>query len=211
MEAVQTLFKQGMFEKFGLSNFTKDQVVEYYNYAESRGYILPTVYQCSYSIAVRLNETELFPTLRKLGIAIQTYSPMAGGFLAKTPEYIEQGKGNWDPNTPFGKVFRDLYLKPSYMNLLREFDTISRKSGISRSGLAHRWVRYHSALVPELGDEMLLGSVTAEQLEETLAELKNGPLPRWVVTRIDEIWEGVKADSPVNNLASYRKLIQGAI
>jgi aflatoxin B1 aldehyde reductase len=207
MEAIQTLYNQGIFEQFGLSNFTKEQVVEYYNYAKSRDYILPTVYQCSYSIAVRRNETELFPTLRELGISIQAYSPMAGGLLAKTPEYIKEGKGNWDPTTLFGKLFRDLYNKPSYMNLLREFGALSQSSGISRSGLAYRWVRYHSAL--EQGDEMILGSVTAEQLEQALGELNNGPLPKWVVQRIDELWDGIRDDSPANNLQSIRKIIQG--
>ncbi|KAL8983822.1 MAG: hypothetical protein Q9177_004871 [Variospora cf. flavescens] len=208
IEAIQTLYKQGMFEKLGLSNFTKEQVIEYHDYAKSKGYVLPTVYQCSYSIVVRLNETGLFPTLRKLGISIQAYSPMAGGLLAKTPEYIELGKGNWDPNTLYGKLFRDLYYKPSYMNLLNDFGSLSEKSGISRAGLAYRWVRYHSQLTPDLGDEMILGSVTAEQLEQALAELNSGPLPQLVVKRIDELWEGVRDDSPTNNLASIRKVIQ---
>jgi len=211
MASIQSLYAQGMFEKFGLSNFTKEQVIEYHSYAKSNGCVLPTVYQCSYSIAVRLNETELFPTLRELGISIQAYSPMAGGLLAKTPEYIELGKGNWDPNTRSGKLFRDLYFKPSYMNLLNEFGNLSDKSAVSRSGLAYRWVRYHSKLAPDFGDEMILGSVTAEQLEEALAELNNGPLPSWVVERIDELWEGVKGVSPSNNLASIRKVVEGKI
>ncbi len=208
MEAIQTLFLQGMFEKFGLSNFTKEQVIEYYDYAKSNGYVLPTVYQCSYSIAVRRNETELFPTLRKLGISIQAYSPMTGGLLSKTSDYIKQGRGNWDSNTFLGKLFRDLYYKPSYMNMLDEFGSLSEKSGVSRSGLAYRWVRYHSQLAADFGDEMILGSVTAEQLEQALAELDNGPLPRWIVERIDELWEGIRDDSPMNNLASARKIIQ---
>lgn len=164
MESIQTLYKQGMFENFGLSTFTPEQVIEFHDYAKSKGYVLQTVYQSSYSIAVRLNEELLFPTLRKLGISIQAYSPMAGGLLAKTPEYIEQGKGNWDPNTPAGKIFRDLYYKPSYLKMLEEFAKLSEKSGVSRTGLAYRWVRYHSVLKAELGDEMILGSVTAAQL-----------------------------------------------
>ena len=211
MEAIQTLYVRGMFQKFGLSNFTKEQVVEYYDYAKSHGFVLPTVYQCSYSIAVRRNETDLFPTLRKLGISIQAYSPMAGGLLAKTPEYIKLGKGNWDPNTPYGKLFRDLYYKQSYMDMLDGFGELAQTSGISRAGLAYRWVCYHSKLAPESGDEMLLGSVTAEQLEQALAELNNGPLPRWVVERIDELWEGIKDDSPTNNLASIRKVVEGKL
>lgn len=209
MESVQTLYKQGVFEKFGVSNFLPEQVVEFYNYAKAKGYVLPTVYQSSYSIAVRLNEDRLFPTLRKLGISIQAYSPMAGGLLAKTPDYIEQGKGNWDPDSIPGKIFRSLYYKPSYLKMLEEFGQLSEKSGVSRTGLAYRWVRYHSALKVNFGDEMILGSTTASQLEEALAELELGPLEPWVVAQIEDLWQLIKDDAPVDNLKSVRKVLLG--
>ncbi|RFU81713.1 aflatoxin b1 aldehyde reductase member 3 [Trichoderma arundinaceum] len=209
MEAIQTLYKQETFEAFGVSNFTPEQVIEFYNYAKSKGYVLPTIYQSSYSLAVRQNETRLFPTLRKLGISIQAYSPMAGGLLSKTPEYIEQGKGNWDPNTPSGKIFRDLYYKPSYLKMLEEFGKLSEESGVSRSGLAYRWVRYHSALKAELGDEMILGSVTAQQLEEAVTELDKGPLDAALVEKLESLWQLIKDDAPIDNLISVRKVVRG--
>ncbi|KKP05589.1 aflatoxin B1 aldehyde reductase member 3 [Trichoderma harzianum] len=210
MEAIQTLYKQGAFETFGVSNFTPEQVIEFYNYAKSKGYILPTVYQSSYSLAVRQNETRLFPTLRKLDISIQAYSPMAGGLLSKTPEYIEAGKGNWDPNTITGKVFRDLYYKPSYLKMLEEFGKLSAETGISRSGLAYRWVRYHSALKSELGDQMILGSVNAQQLEEAMGELNKGPLEAETVEKLESLWQLIKDDAPIDNLISVRKVVRGS-
>ncbi|KAL6852090.1 NADP-dependent oxidoreductase domain-containing protein [Trichoderma novae-zelandiae] len=210
MEAIQTLYKQGAFEAFGVSNFTPEQVIEFYDYAKSKGYVLPTVYQSSYSLAVRQNETRLFPTLRKLGISIQAYSPMAGGLLSKTPEYIESGKGNWDPSSLTGKIFRDLYYKPSYLKMLEDFGNLSEEIGISRSGLAYRWVRYHSALKSEVGDAMILGSVTAQQLEEALAELNKGPLDATAVEKLDGLWQLIKDDAPVDNLSSVRKVVRGA-
>ncbi|KAH0489783.1 hypothetical protein TgHK011_001281 [Trichoderma gracile] len=210
MEAIQTLYKQGAFEAFGVSNFTPEQVIEFYDYAKSKGYVLPSVYQSSYSLAVRENETRLFPTLRKLGISIQAYSPMAGGLLSKTREYIESGQGNWDPNTLTGKIFRDLYYKPSYLKMLEEFATLSQETGLSRSSLAYRWVRYHSALKPEHGDSMILGSVTAQQLEEALVELNKGPLEAAVVEKLDSYWQLIKDDAPVDNLISVRKVVRGA-
>jgi aflatoxin B1 aldehyde reductase len=211
MAAVQTLYEKGKIEKFGLSNFTKEQVLDYYNYAKSKEYILPTIYQCSYSIAVRLNETRLFPTLRKLGMSIQAYSPMAAGFLAKTPEYIEQGKGSWDPETPTGQVYRDMYFKPSYMKMLADFGKLSKDSGISRSGLAYRWVRYHSALKGGLGDEIILGAASAEQLKDTLVELEKGPLDSWIVEKIDGFWQLIQDEAPIDNLKSVRKVFRSLL
>lgn len=170
--------------------------------------VLPTVYQSSYSLAVRLNEKRLFPTLRELGISIQAYSPMAGGFLAKTPADIEAGRGSWDPATPVGTVYRHLFYKPSYMKMLDEYKKLCEKSSLSRAGLAYRWVRYHSALKGELGDEMIIGAATAEQLEETVLELEKGPLEEWVVKRIDELWAMVEKDAPVDNLEAMTKLMK---
>ncbi|KAF7547345.1 hypothetical protein G7Z17_g7793 [Cylindrodendrum hubeiense] len=207
MESIQALYQQGLFTQFGLSNFNEEQVLECYNCAKSKGYILPTVYQSSYSLATRLNETILFPTLRDLGFQIQAYSPMAAGLLAKTPEYIHEGKGSWDPSTVMGKMYRDLFYKPSYMEMLEEFGKLSDKSGVSRSGLAYRWVRYHSALKGNLGDEMILGAASAAQLEESLMELEKGPLENWVVERIDELWDIVKEDAPRDNMKSARKFL----
>lgn len=43
---------------------------------------------------------------------------MAGGFLSKTPGDIDEGKGNWDPETISGKIFRNLYYKPSCLKSL---------------------------------------------------------------------------------------------
>lgn len=206
MEAIQTLYVQGKFERFGISNFTREQVLSIYDVAKSKGYVLPTVFQCSYSIAARHHEAELFPLLRNLGFSIQAYSPMASGFLAKTPEYIESGQGIWNPDLPIGKFNRDLFYKPSYMKMLGEFGALSEKSGISRVGLAYRWVRHHSILKNETGDEMIIGASTSDQLANTMVELEGGPLEPWIVQRIEELWELIKGEDPVDNLKSSRKI-----
>jgi aflatoxin B1 aldehyde reductase len=191
-----------------VSNFTKEQVLEFHAYANSKGFVLPTVYQSSYSSVVRLNEERLFPTLRELGISIQAYSPMAGGLLVKTPEFIEEGQGSWNPASPSGMIFRHNYYKPEYMTMLREFGTLSEKSKVSRLGLAYRWVRYHSFLDGSLGDEMIIGGTSAKQLEEAILELEKGPLEPWVVQRIGELWEMVKAVAPVDNLEAVRGMFR---
>ena len=209
MDDVQALYAKGRFDRFGVSNFTQEQFLGLYNYAKSKGYVLPTVYQASYSLAVRRNETTLFPTLRELGVALQAYSPMAAGLLAKSPAYIEQGKGSWDPNTSSGQLYRDMYYKPSYMTMLQELEKISIMSGISRSGLAYRWIRYHSVLQGKLGDEMIIGAANAEQLQDTLIELEKGPLEPSVVERIDDLWQIIKEDAPVDNFEAFRNVFRG--
>ena len=210
MEVIQKIYLRGHFEEFGLSNFTREQTLEIYNYAKSKGYVLPTRYQAGYSLADRLSESELFPTLRDLGISLQAYSPMSMGFLAKTPEYIEQGLGMWDPNDSFGRQLLDSWYHPEFMELLRHLERLSEDTGLSRASLAYRWVRYHSALNGELGDEMIVGGTDAGQVEDALDLLREGPLEEDVVQRIDALWEIVKPIAKLNHVDSARKMWSGS-
>lgn len=209
VEAIQKLYLDGRFEKFGISNFNREQTLEVYNYAKERGYILPSVYQAGYNLAARLNETELFPTLRELGFALQAYSPMAMGFLAKTPEYIEQGLGSWNPNEPTGQQLRGMFYRPEYLKLLEGFGRLSEESGVTRVGLGYRWVRYHSALRGDLGDEMIIGVASAEQVEESLEVLHQGPLEDWIVKRIDVLSDIVKGIAKLDHVDTARKVYAG--
>lgn len=187
---------------------TPEQVREHYDYAKSKGFVLPTVYQASYSAAVRGIEDTLIPTLRELGIRIQAYSPLATGFLSKTVEQIEKGEGErWDPTNFNGVVARSLFYKPSYMKMLTEFGKLSQESGIPKAGLAYRWVRYHSALRGDLGDEMIVGANSAKQFREAIEEIEKGPLEQSVANRISGLWELVKNDAQINNLAAVREAV----
>lgn len=209
--AIQTLYKEGRFDKFGVSNFTREQFLNFYNYGKEHNYVLPTIFQASYSPAVRGNETLLFPTLRDLSVSIQAYSPMAGGFLARTSDELKNpaAGGKWDPATTVGKFYRALFYKPSYLEFLDEWSKLVEESGVSRVGLAYRWTRYHSALSGELGDEMLIGAGSAGQFEETLKEIEKGHLEKWVADRIDGLWNGIKGDAEVDNLRAFREVFGG--
>lgn len=209
MDAIQQFYLGGHFEEFGLSNFTREQTMEIYDYAKSKGYVLPTRYQGGYSLADRLSETELFPTLRKLGISLQAYSPMSMGFLAKTPEYIEKGLGMWTRDNFFGRQLQASWNHPEFMELLRQFEKLSSETGLSRANLAYRWVRYHSALDGELGDEMIVGATDAAQVEDALALLAQGPLDPAIVRRIDDMWEVVKPIAKLNHVDTARKMWPG--
>lgn len=204
MEAIQKLYLEGYFERFGLSNFKTKQVLEIHEIAKERGYITPSVFQSGYSAAERANEEDLFPTLRRLGYSIQAYSPMAAGLLAKTPADIAAGKGNFDPKTVGGQIYLPMFNKPSYMQMLEEFGKLSEDSGISRTGLAYRWVRHHSFLKAELGDEMIIGGTTAEQVANALQELDEGPLEPWVAEEINKLWKIIKDDAPRDSLKHVR-------
>ena len=104
LKGINDAYKAGYFKRFGLSNFKADDIERIYTLCKEKGYLLPTVYQGNYSPVARKQETILFPTLRKLNMSFYAYSPIAGGFLAKSKQYILDKKGRFDPDTPIGAM-----------------------------------------------------------------------------------------------------------
>ncbi len=187
-----------MFKRFGLSNYSPEDVQKAYDIAKKNSYVLPTVYQGNYSPVARLQEDKLFPVLRKLGMAFYAYSPIAGGFLTKTAQQIKDGAGRFGPEA-LGGMYRDMYMKPSYLEALEKWEAIASEEGIPRAELAYRWVTYNSPLKKEQGDAIIVGASTVEQLEQTLKGIENGPLSKKAIEGIDKIWEEIKHEAPTDN------------
>jgi aflatoxin B1 aldehyde reductase len=198
LAGVQEAYEQGLFTRFGLSNYLTETVQEVYDICKKEGYVLPSAYQVNYSAVTRKPEEELFPLLRKLGIAIYAYSPIAGGLLAKTRKQIEDGESRFDKNAKF-TMYSEMYAKPSYLDMLDEWQSIAEEVGCSKADLAYRWVAFHSALDAKKGDAVIVGASRVEQLDQTLKGLEAGKLPREAARRIEGLWEGVKGEAPVDN------------
>ena len=71
--AMDAGYRAGKFERFGLSNFTAQEVEEVVAICEKEGLVKPSAYQAKYSIIARGSEDELFPVLRKHGISFYAY------------------------------------------------------------------------------------------------------------------------------------------
>lgn len=195
-----------MFKRFGLSNFSAEGVVKVYEYQKSKGGVLPSVFQGNYNAFARGIEESTFPKLRELGIAFYAYSPLAGGFLAKTRKQIETAGGRWQAGTQLGDMYRTMYGKETMLDALEEWGKIAEKEGISVAELGYRWARYHSALKGELGDAVIFGANTDDRVKETVAWLERGPLSDDAVKAIDGIWEKIKDVAPHDNYKDFAAL-----
>ncbi|KAJ7174843.1 NADP-dependent oxidoreductase domain-containing protein [Mycena filopes] len=184
LRGINTAYKAGHFRRFGLSNFTAADVQRVYNICKEKGYPLPTVYQANYSALARRNEEVLVPTLRKLGMAFYVYSPIAGGLLTKTAVQLREGGEGSDR---FAKVegkeslYGGLYNKPSYYKAL----------DMCKAELAYRWVAFDSIVDGKYGQAL--------QIPDTVSWLKQGSVGEKAKARIDEIWEVVKDDAPLDS------------
>ncbi|KAJ5757312.1 uncharacterized protein N7511_006006 [Penicillium nucicola] len=195
LAGVEEVYRLGLFQRFGLSNYQADDVQKIFHHCKEKGYVLPTVFQGNYSAVARRSETALFPTLRELGIAFRAYSPLAGGFLTKTPQQIMAGAGRFNDDT-YGGMYKQMFVKPVYLEALKKWNTVAKVEGCSSAELGYRWAVYHSPLKKELGDGVLVGASSLGQLKLTLEGIAHGKLSDEAVKAIDEIWAGVKHDAP---------------
>ena len=195
------LYKAGSFKRFGLSNFRANEIEDVIRICKEKDFVLPSVYQGNYSAMARKLEMDIFPILRKHNISFYAYSPIAGGFLAKTKDQIinPEAAGRWSTETLIGKMYQALYNKPSLLAALDTWGKISEESGIPRFELAYRWVAYNSVLKNELGDAVIVGASRAEQLQQTLDALKRGPLSEEIAEKINDIWKSIEKDAPFDN------------
>jgi aflatoxin B1 aldehyde reductase len=205
--AINKLYKEGFIKHFGLSNFSAAQVEEMIKICKEHSYVLPSVFQGSYSAVVRKIEADLFPILRKNNIAFFAYSPIAGGFLTKSSSQFRNNslEGRWNLDDPLGSAYVPMFNKPTLLSALDKWDEISEKSGVPKAELAFRWIAYHSYLKPEHGDGIIIGASKVEQAKNTLEALKRGPLERSIVEEIEAVWKIVEHEAPIDNYTSLQE------
>lgn len=196
----------GAFRRFGLSNFLPAEVEEIVQICKEKSYVLPTVYQGSYSAIQRLMESELLPILRKHKICYYAYSPSAGGFLAKTAEQLKEGSvsARWDASNFMGTMYRSLYAsKEASIEALGRWHEVAEAEGITGIDMAYRWAVHNSVLDGSLGDAVIFGALKEDHLRGTLAAMEKGPLSNDAAAKIEKIWDSVKADSHLDNFNGF--------
>ncbi|KAI1315392.1 Aflatoxin B1 aldehyde reductase member 2 [Mortierella claussenii] len=196
VKAVDELYREGLFDRFGLSNFAAWQVALIYQLCKQHGYVVPTVYQGLYNAFSRNVQNELLPCLKALNIAFYAYSPIAGGLLSGKHKFEGVGSdgGRFDLKSHFGKVFRDLFWNTLYFEAVSNVEKVAKEHGLTLIETALRWLQYHSGLGPN--DGIILGVSSVKNLEDNLKDLEKGPLPKQVVDAYDEAWEHVKVACP---------------
>ncbi|KAI0934347.1 hypothetical protein AcV5_006218 [Taiwanofungus camphoratus] len=187
LREVNELYKEGLFQTFGLSNYASYEVAEIVGICKAKGWVQPKIYQAMYNAITREMEAELVPCCRKFGLRIVIYNPLAGGFFAgkiTAPDADAPKGGRFDPNSKMGTMYRARYLKGGYFEALNYLKPIAEKYQLRLTEIALRWCQHHSALTPE--DGIILGASSAGQLEQNCLDSEQGPLPEEVVKALDE-------------------------
>lgn len=199
LEMVNTLYKEGKFKKFAISNYTAWQVAEICILCRERGWIRPTLYQCMYNAITRSVESELIPACRKYGLDIVAYNPLAGGYFTGTYKKNEiPTTGRFSKGTQ-GDNYRKRYFKDAYFDAIELLRPVCEKNNITMLEAALRWMVHHSQLKMRSqggNDGIIIGASSTSHLESNLKDLEKGPLPEEVLQALDDAWKIVKADAP---------------
>ncbi|EGP89260.1 unnamed protein product [Zymoseptoria tritici ST99CH_1A5] len=198
LKAVNELYKEGKFTRLGISNYMSWEVAQICELCRTNNWIQPSVYQGVYNALHRSVEPELFPCLRKYGMAFYNYNPLAGGYLTdryhRETQDMEEGS-RFDPNRWQGKMYRTRYWNDSYFDALDILRPVAKKHGLTEAECALRWMTHHSQMKREHGDSIIIGASSTKHIEQNLVDLEKDALPEEVVKALDQGWEGCKAIS----------------
>jgi aryl-alcohol dehydrogenase-like predicted oxidoreductase len=191
--ALTDLVRQGKVRYIGHSTFPASQIVEAQWAARERGLERFVTEQPPYSILVRAIEADVLPTCARYGMAVMSYSPLAGGWLS----------GRWRKDTGQQSSSRagrlperfDLSLPANRRKLdaVEDLAQLAEEEGVTLVELAIAFVLNHPAITCAL-----LGPRTMEQLRSQLpaADLV---LDGAVLDRIDAIVAPGTTINPADN------------
>ncbi|KIW74884.1 hypothetical protein AYO21_06103 [Fonsecaea monophora] len=194
-EAMDKAYHEGKFERFGLSNYSVEEIEEIVRICEENGFVKPSVYQGQYNPICRGGEERLFAVLREHNIAFYAYSPSACGFFSnKVSRASTRDKNSrWNIASPLGAKYAGDYFQDPLFAAAEIVRQQAKKFGISGHAAALRWTTWHSQLGAEYGDAVIVGASKLSQLKENMDILEQGPLPEPLVETLNSVWEDVRA------------------
>ena len=122
----------------------------------------PPALQYQYNLVSRDLEFEIIPCARALGISVNAYSPMAGGFL--TGKYT---RGDSTENRRYDSEFWQqlaFQFDERAFDIARKVDEIADRLGTSSAAVALAWVR-DRGVIP------MIGARKVSQIEDSLRYL----------------------------------------
>ena len=162
MRNVNDLVQQGKVLHFGLCNTPAWVVARGQTVADQRGWEPISALQYQYNLVSRDLELEIIPCSRALGIGVNAYSPLAGGFL--TGKYT---RGDSTESRRFdSEFFKQLTFQfdEKAYDTARKVDEIADRLGTSSAAVALAWVR-DRGVIP------MIGARKVSQIEDSLRYL----------------------------------------
>ncbi|KAL1895911.1 hypothetical protein Sste5346_005010 [Sporothrix stenoceras] len=187
LAAMDKYQKEGKFKKLGISNYPPEEVQQLLSIAQEKGYVAPSVFQGCYNPISRDIEKDLFPILRANNVSFYAYSPAAGGIFSD-----KKRPGNrFESSGMVGTIYTSMYKRPSIEAAVERVRKVAREHNVPGHDASLRWTVYHSQLLGEHGDAVIVGASNLEQLKKNLDAIEAGPLPQAVVDAVNAVNDSI--------------------
>jgi aryl-alcohol dehydrogenase-like predicted oxidoreductase len=160
LRALDDLITQGKVRYIGCSNLPAWQVVEANCTAATRGFSPFLACQEEYSLLVRDIERDLLPAMKKHGLSLLPYRPIAGGFLTgKYKRNAPMPKGARLSSSSM-KRFADRFLTNENWEKLERLEAFAKERSRSLLDIAFGWLA-SKPFIPSI----IAGASTPEQVD----------------------------------------------
>ncbi len=191
LEAMDELVRAGKIRWVGTSNYASWQLCEMLNFADRHHLKPQPVAQQMYNLLARGLEQEFIPFAQKHNVSIVAYNPLAGGLLTgkHSPSHFIPGS-RFDDN----RMYQERYWHAQNFEAVEALKEIAKKAGRSLVSLAFAWLLQQANI-----DCVILGASRAEQLEENLSAVDEGPIAPELMRACDEVWQRLRGPVPAYN------------
>jgi aryl-alcohol dehydrogenase-like predicted oxidoreductase len=160
MRALDDLVRQGKVRQIGCSNHSAEQTTAAQDTAQRLGLTSFVTCQDEYSLLERAIERDLVPLMRKRGMTLLPYAPLASGLLT--------GKYRRDEAPPKGTRLAGSSHHTSVMNernwsKVEQLTALASRSGHSMLDLAFGWL-----LAQPVTTSVIAGATSPEQIEQNV-------------------------------------------
>jgi aryl-alcohol dehydrogenase-like predicted oxidoreductase len=191
--ALSDLVQAGKIRYPACSTFPAHMIVESQWVAERRNRQRFVCEQPPYSLLVRAIETDVLPVCEQFRMAVFTWSPLSGGWLAGG--YRKGHKQPWSSRGERLKALYDMSIPANQRKLeaTEALHLLAQDAGMSLMEMALAFVTSHRAVTAAV-----LGPRTVDQLEEQL-NATSAVLTEDILARIDEIVPPGVTVNPTNS------------
>jgi aryl-alcohol dehydrogenase (NADP+) len=190
LEALDTVVRHGKARYIGVSNWPAYKVARAIGRGELRNLMPIKSVQPRYNLLFRSLERDLLPLCAEEGVAVIPYNPLAGGLLTgKHTNTAPPPEGSRFQLGTAAARYQERYWHGQQFETIEALRQVAKDAAMSMATMAIRWVLSHPAITAPI-----IGASRPEQLAETLAAAEEGPLPKDLKTKLDDItlsWRAV--------------------
>ncbi len=163
----------------GISSYRGDATAEAVRICDSHGLVRPIIHQPSYHMFNRGIETDLLPHVRRNGMGVIAFCPLAQGLL--TGRYLDGIPEDSRAAQKSGFLKRES-VSPQTIERVRKLNDLAQQRGQSLAQMALAWL----LRLPEL-TSALIGASRPAQIRENVKSLDNARFTDEELQRIEQV------------------------